>query len=132
MREIFSLLTLAMLARATHADDWPQWRGPMRDGVWREDGILEKFPAGGVKIAWRAEAGGGWSSPVVAVGKVFLADSELAKPKAKERVRCFDAASGKVLWTHAYDMEYPDWSFGADQNGGPTSTPLILRLRAGW
>jgi outer membrane protein assembly factor BamB len=125
MRAISPLLALVLLAKFAHADDWPQWRGPMRDGVWREDGILEKFPANGLKIEWRAEAGGGWSSPVVADGKVFLADSELAKPKAKERVRCFDAASGKVLWTYAYDVEYPDWAFAADQSGGPTSTPAV-------
>lgn len=125
MRAIFLLLALALLIPATRAEDWPQWRGPMRDGVWREDGILEKFPADGLKIAWRAQAGGGWSSPIVADGRVFLADSELVKPKAKERVRCFDATSGAVLWTHAYDVEYPDWAFTADQNGGPTSTPAV-------
>jgi outer membrane protein assembly factor BamB len=126
MRAIFPLLTSALFAQSALADDWPQWRGPMRDGVWREDGILEKFPADGLKIAWRAEAGGGWSSPVVADGKVFLADSQLVKPKAKERVRCFDAANGEVMWTHAYDVDYPDWAFAADQNGGPTSTPAVV------
>ena len=122
---IFSLLALVVLAPAARADDWPQWRGPMRDGAWREDGIMEKFPEDGLKIAWRAEAGGGWSSPVVANGRVFLADSKIVKPKAQERVRCFDAAGGKVLWTHAYDVEYPDWAFTPDQNAGPTSTPAV-------
>lgn len=97
----------------------------MRDGAWREKGILEKFPADGLKTVWRVEAGGGWSSPVVADGRVFFADSELKKPKARERVRCMDAASGHVRWTYAYDVEYPDWAFHAEQNGGPTSTPAV-------
>ena len=125
MRATFFLLAAVLPMQVTHADDWPQWRGPQRDGAWREAGIVEKFPAQGVKIAWRAQAGGGWSSPIVAGGRVFLADSELAKPKAHERVRCFDAASGKVLWTHASDVNYPDWAFAADQNSGPTSTPAV-------
>ena len=115
----------ALLVSRAWADDWPQWRGPQRDGVWREQGIMESFPPDGLKILWRAEAGGGWSSPVVAEGCAFLADAELVRPKARERVRCFDAVSGKVLWTYAYDVEYPDWAISPDQNGGPTSTPVV-------
>lgn len=120
------IIGLSLLALAAHADDWPQWRGPQRDGVWREQGIVESFPVNGLKILWRAEAGGGWSSPTIVDGRVFLIDSELKKPKARERVRCFDAASGKVLWTHAYDVDYPDWAFGADQMGGPTATSAVV------
>jgi outer membrane protein assembly factor BamB len=124
-RAILRLIGITLLASIALADDWPQWRGPQRDGVWREQGIVEAFPADGLKIAWRAQAGGGWSSPVVAEGRVFVADSELVQPKARERVRCFDAATGKVLWTYAYDVKYPDWAFTEDQNGGPTSTPAV-------
>jgi putative pyrroloquinoline-quinone binding quinoprotein len=47
------------------ADDWPQWRGPSRDGVWRESGILESFPSNGLKIRWRARIGLGYSGPVL-------------------------------------------------------------------
>src|SRR5206468_559788 len=86
--------------RPTHADDWPQWRGPHLDGVWSETGIVQSFPPEGVKIRWRAAVGWGYSSPVVARGRVFLTDSELNKPKAKERVHCFDEATGKPLWTY--------------------------------
>ena len=45
----FSLATFTFLALGlcATADDWPQWLGPKRDGVWRETGLLEKFPAGG-------------------------------------------------------------------------------------
>ena len=119
------LRTFALLTTIARADDWPQWRGPQRDGVWREKGIVETFPADGLKVLWRGEAGGGWSSPVVAEGRVFLFDSELMQPKARERVRAFDAATGKVLWTYTYDVTYPDWAFGAEQNGGPTATPAV-------
>ncbi len=121
-----TLICLALLALSARADDWPQWRGPQRDNVWREQGIMETFPSDGLKILWRADAGGGWSSPVVADGRVFLIDSELKQPKARERVRCFEAASGELLWMYAYDVDYPDWAFGADQMGGPTPTSAVV------
>src|ERR1035437_1038110 len=50
------------------ATDWPQFRGPHRDGTWDETGILESFPRKGLKICWRHPVGGGFSSPVVAEG----------------------------------------------------------------
>src|SRR5438128_2309123 len=114
-----------LLAAALRAEDWPQWRGPHRDGVWRETGILETFPAEGLKIRWRVAAGWGFSSPVVAQGRVYLADSELVKPKPKERVRCFDEATGKPLWTHVYEVAYEDWAFDPKQELGPVATPIV-------
>jgi outer membrane protein assembly factor BamB len=117
---------------AAHADDWPQWMGPRRDGVWREDGILEKFPAGGPKALWRAEIGGGFTGPAVAGGRVFVMDrqgEQLAKGKeapgkaglkGKERVLCFDAALGKPIWTHDYDCEYR-----VLYTSGPRNTPVV-------
>ena len=47
------------------ADDWPQWRGPQRDGVWAESNIVEALPATGLDIRWRITVSAGWSSPVV-------------------------------------------------------------------
>ena len=82
------LLVALILTVAVRAEDWPQWRGPNRDGVWSETGILETFPPNGLKILWRAPVGIGFSSPVVADGRVYVTDSELAKPKARERVPC--------------------------------------------
>src|SRR3954454_3219228 len=93
-----SLGLLGLIAVAARADDWPQWRGPNRDGVWAEASILGSFPPGGLKARWRAAAGPGWSSPVVAGGRVYLTDSELKKPTARERVRCFEEATGRPLW----------------------------------
>src|SRR3954469_24822805 len=85
------LVALALLiAMPIRADDWPQWRGPNRDGVWREAGVLKTFPQGGLKPRWRAAVGPGWSSPVVAQGRVYLTDSRLGRPQAQERVLCID------------------------------------------
>lgn len=115
------------------ADDWPQWLGPQRDGVWREKGIIEKFPAAGPTIRWRTPIGAGYSGPAVADGKVYITDRTLAKgavnpksgfsrPSIKgfERVLCLDEKSGKILWTHEYDCLY-EVSYAS----GPRTTPLV-------
>ncbi len=119
-------VALGLIALAARADDWPQWRGPERDGVWREQGIVEKFPAAGVQVVWRAPVGPSWSSPVIADGRVFVTDAELKPPTARERVQCFDARSGKALWTYAYEVSYPDWAFDPEHGNGPTATPIVV------
>ncbi len=117
---------LAMLAAGVmHAEDWPQFRGPDRDAVWNEAGVLQKFPAGGLRIKWRAPVGCGLSSPVVAAGRVYLIDSDLQKPKARERIHCWNEKTGGVLWTHSYDVNYPDWGFDPASKAGPGSTPVV-------
>lgn len=119
-------LTLPLLpSAALRADDWPQWRGPNRDGVCGEGGLLESFPAGGLKVRWRVPVGWGFSSPVVAQGRIYLADSLVVKPKAKERVHCFDEATGKALWTHVYEVAYEDWAFDPKGEVGPVATPIV-------
>src|SRR4051794_39449379 len=96
----FFIFFIACLVGAVgRADDWPQWRGPNRDGVWSETDILESFPAEGLKIRWRAPVGFGWSSPVISQGRVFVTDSQLTLPHARERLHCFDELTGKPLWT---------------------------------
>src|SRR5262245_5140958 len=119
-----TILALFYLPILLHASDWPQWRGPNRDATWNEAGILKSFPADGLKIRWRVPVGPGWSSPVVAQGRVYLTDSQLKRPQAQERVLCFEEATGKPLWTHSYAVTYPDWAF--DSTGrGPTATPVV-------
>jgi hypothetical protein len=121
-----AVLTLPLLPPdALRADDWPQWRGPNRDGVCVETRLLQSFPAEGLKVRWRAPVAWGWSSPVVAQGRVYLADSVVVKPKAKERVHCFDETSGKALWTHVYWAAYEDWAFDPKQEVGPVATPIV-------
>jgi outer membrane protein assembly factor BamB len=115
-------LRLCLTARAT---DWPQWRGPNRDGSWNETGILKAFPAEGLKIRWRVSVGPGWSSPVVARGRVYLTDMRLEKPRAWERIQCFMESNGKPLWSHAYELVYPDWAFIPEHGGGPAATPIV-------
>ncbi|MBV9125087.1 MAG: PQQ-like beta-propeller repeat protein, partial [Planctomycetes bacterium] len=126
-------LLLGLLAPAVRADDWPQWLGPERDGVWRETGILERFPEQGPPIRWRTPVGGGYSGPAVAEGRVFVTDRVLpegtSNPRnafarsatpGKERVLCLDEATGKVLWKHEYDCPYT-----VSYPAGPRATPVV-------
>src|SRR5438270_13051108 len=106
------MLGVLIAGLSVHAEDWPQWRGPTRAGVWDETGILERFPPDGLKIRWRIPVGPGYSSPVESQGRVYVIDCKLGpkeKRSAKECVRCLDAVSGRVLWTSCYDADYPDF-----------------------
>lgn len=118
------LVGIGMIALSAVAGDWPQWRGPDRDGVWNETGIMESFPATGLQVIWRAPVGPGWSSPIVAHERVYLTDVQKTPPTARERVLCLDAATGRQLWTHSYAAAYPDWAFDPDA-GGPRATPIV-------
>jgi len=108
MRRILLGLTVCVsigLCGGVKADDWPQWRGPTRDGVWRETGIVQKFDAPVLKPRWRVPVKGGYSGPTVAEGRVYLTD-RIAEPEQKERVLCFSFADGRLLWSFEYPCKY--------------------------
>jgi outer membrane protein assembly factor BamB len=121
------LLTVLLLlvVPGALASGWPQFRGPNRDGHWDETGILESFPREGLKIRWRRPVGGGFSSPVVEDGRVFVSDVVLTKPASRERVHCFEAKTGKVLWVFGYQEHYGEWTFDPERGAGPTATPIV-------
>ena len=114
------------------ADDWPQWLGPGRDSVWREEGIVDGFPEGGLVEKWSAAVSLGYAGPAVCEGRVYLTDyvktsgEATNKPgsrdelEGRERVLCFDAASGKLIWKHEYEQAYK-LSFPS----GPRCTPAV-------
>jgi outer membrane protein assembly factor BamB len=127
------LLNLAIgllaLGPSLAADDWPQWLGPHRDGVWRETGILDRFPAEGLKARWRTPLGSGYSGPAVARGRVYVMDRSIGSNGAstpaggipgRERVLCLNEPDGRILWTHDYEAAYT-LSYPA----GPRTTPTV-------
>ena len=126
------LLWLALLGAAPcYADDWPQWLGPQRDGVWRETGIIEKFPDSGPKVKWRVPVNAGYSGPAVSGGRVYLTDRKAGTASGRdpfqrgvipgnERVLCLNEADGKVVWQHEYDCPY-----NVSYPSGPRATPLV-------
>src|SRR5687768_13955294 len=62
------LASLSLATAAPYADDWPEFRGPGRRGVWNETGILDRFPEGGLRVLWRTPVKAGYSGPAVAGG----------------------------------------------------------------
>jgi outer membrane protein assembly factor BamB len=102
------------------ADDWPGWRGPQRDGVWRETGIVEKFSVPQLEIRWSEEISSGYSGPTVADGRVFVSDRVVEDDQQWERVHCREAFTGRHLWTHTYDCPYVDVGYQAGPRGSVT------------
>lgn len=126
-----SALLFCLLLVPAFGDDWPRWMGPGGDNVWRESGVLSKFPKTGLKVVWRTPIAGGYSGPAVANGRVFITDYvtsdnvkvpnfERNQFSGVERVLCLEEGSGKLIWKHEYPVKY-----GISYPAGPRSTPVI-------
>ncbi|HUP79305.1 MAG TPA: PQQ-binding-like beta-propeller repeat protein, partial [Pirellula sp.] len=122
-QNVFALLFLSLVAvpATCSADDWPQWRGIARDGVWNETGIRDDLPNGQLPLDWSVEIGPGYTGPTVAAGRVYVMDRIGEERNASERVLCFDSGSGKSLWTHIYPAVYRSIGYSA----GPRASVTI-------
>lgn len=95
-RALLALPLLLPLTIRTVADDWPQWRGPKRDGVSMEQGLLQVWPAGGPKLAWKSShAGSGYSTPAVVGDRIYLLGNEGLE---NEFVRALGLTDGEPVW----------------------------------
>jgi outer membrane protein assembly factor BamB len=91
-----ALITFLGMSTALAAD-WPQWRGPGRNGISEEKGLLKQWPEGGPKLLWQVnDAGGGYSTPAVAGDRLYLMGNQGLD---EEFVQARAAADGKVVWT---------------------------------
>ena len=109
------------------AEDWPQWRGADRLGIWHEDGIIDRFPESGLKVSWRAPVGSGYAGPAVADGRVFLLDWR-EDPQSRtldgtERAVALDEQTGETLWTHEWQTSYR--MIQTAYAIGPRATPTV-------
>ncbi|MCI0423788.1 MAG: PQQ-like beta-propeller repeat protein [Acidobacteria bacterium] len=110
--------------RWTLGEDWPEWRGHGRAGVWNESGILATFPAGGLKIKWRVPLRNGFSGPAVANGRVFVTDfARQQRNRGMERVLCLDERTGKTLWAQEWEADYV--GLMETYATGPRATPTV-------
>ena len=118
MRRLHVFLTLALCCFASLAvgADWPQFRGPNRDGVSPEAAVLKSWPASGPKVLWTAPVGEGYSQVVSVKGRLYT----LAQQGEDQVALAFDGATGKRLWRTRIDGEYND-----GQGDGPRSTPTV-------
>ncbi|MBI3410717.1 MAG: PQQ-binding-like beta-propeller repeat protein [Planctomycetes bacterium] len=110
------LSNTALPEAGSSTGDWPQWRGPKRDGVSSEKGLLAAWPADGPKELWRQPAGKGYSTLAVSRGRVFT----VFQDGDSEAVCSWDAETGKELWRFRYPARYVN-GYG----NGPRSTPTI-------
>jgi outer membrane protein assembly factor BamB len=111
------VLSLAPQALAQTEANWPQWRGPNRDGISKETGLLKQWPTGGPSLVWKATgAGRGYSSFSIANGKLYT----MGLRGDREFVIAFDIATGKEAWATAHGS-----AFRNDRGDGPRGTPTI-------
>jgi outer membrane protein assembly factor BamB len=118
---VLAVLTLSGVvssqAPSATVADWFQWRGPNRDGISQETGLLQAWPKAGPPQAWRTSgAGNGYSSFSSAGGRLFT----LGARANNEYVMAFDRATGKKVWEYLNGRRYEN-----DRGDGPRSTPTI-------
>lgn len=114
-----NILRSSLLASvlAVHASDWPSWRGPDRNGISKETDWSSNWGAAGPAKLWTANVGIGFAAVAVSEGRVFTS----GWADGQDTVRCLDAGTGKVLWTHSY----PEILGNKMYEGGPNATPVV-------
>jgi outer membrane protein assembly factor BamB len=121
---IKTLLSLAVISlffsteiAAQVSADWPQWRGPNRDGISKETGLLKQWPEAGPPLVWKATgAGGGYSSFAISNGHLYT----MGLRGDREYVIAFDVKTGKEAWATPHGS-----AFRNDRGDGPRGTPTV-------
>jgi outer membrane protein assembly factor BamB len=115
---VLSIAVAAALASICWAHDWPQWRGPGRDAISPDTGLLAKWPDAGPPLVWTAKGlGHGYSSIAVAGGKIFTMGDRSQGGREQEFVIALNQADGKELWAAPVGQPWSD--------GGPRCTPTV-------
>ena len=117
-----AMLLVLLGVAAPLANDWPEFRGEGRVGVWTETGILETFPEAGLDVRWRTPIHHGFSGPSVSDGRIFITDFERARGlDGTERILCLDEETGEIVWTQSWEASY----LGVSWDEGPRATPTV-------
>src|SRR5258706_486105 len=116
---LLGLWTLTSGLWTSTAADWPQWRGPNRDGISSETGLLKEWPAGGPRLLWKATGLGiGYSTVAIAGGRIFT----IGDTNGSSFVVAFDVAEGKPVWSAKLGKP---GAVGWGGFEGPRSTPTV-------
>src|SRR4026208_23105 len=102
-----NLSLCVLLLTSTFISDWTEWRGPARDGVSMEKGLPTSWSPTGQNLAWKVPYGGR-SAPIVMGNRVFLQNTAGKGELEQERVMCFNADTGKLLWEHRFNIYLSD------------------------
>jgi outer membrane protein assembly factor BamB len=115
-KALFAALLVAVSVSGTRAADWPAVYGPKRDGTSDQKGLLRAWPKEGPKVLWSVDVGPGFGGAAISDGKAYLLDRD---EKVGDRLRVFDVATGKELWSFAYDAP------GTFMFPGSRTTPTV-------
>jgi outer membrane protein assembly factor BamB len=118
------LVLLLLLTAVAYAQDWPQWRGPNRDGAAASFREPTTWPEA-LTQQWRVEVGLGYATPLVVGNRLFL----FTRQNDNEVMTALDAASGKVVWTTPYAVPFQPMRAAARHGAGPKSTPVYANGR---
>lgn len=99
------------------AADWPNYRGPMQNGISEEKLWRKDYGSQSPAVLWRASVGIGFSSMVATQARVYT----MGHQDEQDHILCIDTSKGNILWKHSYDSDLDDRFF----EGGPTSTPTL-------
>lgn len=116
---VVGILGFALVAGWVQAQ-WPQWRGPARDGVLAGWSAPARWPKA-LTRTWRVPVGLGHAAPLVADGRTYV----FARQGGQEVLRALDLASGRTLWRQAYDQPYEMHPAAREHGEGPKSTPVL-------
>lgn len=120
MRKLPIVLAFVASTVASPVAQWPQWRGPNRDGVVAAANVPTTWPEKPA-VQWTVKVGEGYSTPVVADGRIFVH----GRQDPDEIVTALDLASGKQLWTARYQSSFTKNKYANEMSKGPFSTPLV-------
>jgi outer membrane protein assembly factor BamB len=115
---ILAASTIILFTTSSYAQDWPQWRGPNRDGS--APALSSKWPKT-LKEEWKVTVGVGHASPVAAGGKIYI----FARQGEEETLLCLDATTGKEIWRSSQPVSYQMNPAAMGHGKGPKSTPVV-------
>jgi outer membrane protein assembly factor BamB len=113
---LFQVLSIALAATSLFAEDWPWIYGPRRDNTSEQKSLLRSWPKEGPKVLWTVPMGAGFGGPAVHDGNVYLLDRD---ESTGDKLRVLDLASGKELWSYAYNAP------GRFMFAGSRTTPTV-------
>jgi len=117
---VFGVAASSSARAASPADEWPQWRGPARDGHLSGLSARASWPET-LAPGWKLKVGAGHASPVVSGGRVY----EFSREAEAEVVRALELATGKELWKQSYPVAYEMNPAATGHGKGPKSTPVV-------
>jgi outer membrane protein assembly factor BamB len=120
MNQFISFAFVLLFLHSVSAQEWNQWRGPLRNGSVAAANTPPSWPEK-LNQSWRVEVGEGYSSPVVSDGRVFVS----SRSDPDEMVTAINLADGKVIWKQKYASTFQKNQYAVEMAKGPHATPLV-------